>query len=71
VIDGRAHEHAMNAPTVSRAVLWFFMAVYAVAFPVQFACAVRGVHGVGRAAAVLLSVAGFALYQTVFLLFNR
>jgi hypothetical protein len=70
-IDGRAHERAMNAPTLARAVLWFFMAVYVVAFPVLFTRAIRGAHHVGRGAAAVRGVTGFAVYQLVFLLFNR
>jgi hypothetical protein len=71
VIDGRAHEHAMNAPTLARHILWFFMAVYGVAFPVYFTKALGAAHRVGRGAAVTLGVAGFFVYQLVFLLFNR
>lgn len=71
VIDGRAHEHAMNQPTLARDVLWFFMALYAVAFPVYFTASVSGVHGVRGPRAVLLGVVGFAVYQLVFLIANR
>jgi hypothetical protein len=71
VIDGLAHEHAMNAPTPARNILWFFLAVYAIAFPVLFTKALGAAHRVGRGAAVFLGVAGFVVYQLVFLLFNR
>ncbi len=71
VIDGRAHEHAMNSPTLARHVLWLFMAVYLVAFPVYFSGALAGVHRVKGRAAWLLGLAGFVVYQLVFVLFNR
>ena len=71
VIDGRAHEHAMNAPTLARDVLWFFMAVYAVAFPVLFTKVLRGAHQLGAGAAAFLGIAGFVVYQLVFVTFNR
>lgn len=71
VIDGRAHEHAMNAPTLARSVLWFFMAVYLVAFPVYFTRALASAHRLRTGAAVFLGVTGFAVYQLVFVLFNR
>lgn len=71
VIDGRAHEHAMNAPTVARTLLWVFMAIYAVAFPVLFTAALRGAHRVKTPAAALLGCVGFVVYQLVFVTFNR
>ena len=71
IIDGRAHEHAMNAPTVARALLWSFMFVYFLAFPTYFVKAVRAVHGVGTRAAIFLGVSGWVVYQFVFLIFNR
>lgn len=71
VIDGRAHEHAMNAPTYARALLWFLMGLYAIAFPVFFTSALRGAHRVTTTAAALLGVVGFVVYQLVFVTFNR
>jgi hypothetical protein len=71
VIDGRAHEHAMNAPTIARHLLWFFGAIYVVAFPTYFVKAMRAVHRVGAGAAAILGVSGFVVYQFVFVIFNR
>lgn len=71
VIDGRAHEHAMNAPTLARHVLWFFMAIYMLAFPIYFTKALARAHRLRTGAAVFLGLTGFFIYQLVFLLFNR
>lgn len=71
VIDALAHEHAMNAPTLARDVLWAFMLVYTVVFPWMFSAVIAGVHGLDARRAGLLGVLGFAAYQVVFLLFNR
>jgi hypothetical protein len=71
VIDGRAHEHAMNAPTPARDILWFFMAVYLIAFPLLFTAALGAAHRIRRVAAGFLGALGFIVYQMVFVLFNR
>lgn len=71
LIDGRAHEHAMNAPTLARHVLWFFAAVYLVAFPIYFTKALAAAHHLKTGAATLLGITGFLIYQLVFVLFNR
>lgn len=71
VIDGRAHEYAMNQPTLARTLLWTFMAFYVVAFPWFFSRAVAGVHHLRGGRAVLLGVSGFLVYQLVFVVFNR
>ena len=71
VIDAVAHEHAMNAPTLARTILWTFMALYVVAFPVYFTAAIGGAKQLSRARSVALGLGGFAIYQLVFLLFNR
>jgi hypothetical protein len=71
VIDGRAHEYAMNQPTVARSLLWTFMTLYALAFPWFFGRAIAGVHRIVSARAMLLGVLGFVVYQLVFVVFNR
>ncbi|HEX2735878.1 MAG TPA: YIP1 family protein [Polyangiaceae bacterium] len=71
VIDGRAHEHAMNAPTLARAILWFFMLVYLVAFGVLFTQTLRAAHRITLGAATFLGLSGFCVYQLVFVTFNR
>lgn len=71
VIDGRAHEHAMNAPTLARTILWTFMALYAIAFPFYFTKTLGGVHGLKGIRALVLGFVGFFVYQIVFLVFNR
>ncbi len=71
VIDGRGHEHAMNQPTIARTLLWTFLALYILAFPWFFSRALAGVHRVRGARAMLLGVLGFAVYQLVFVVFNR
>ena len=71
VIDGRAHEHAMNQPTIARTLLWTFMTLYVLAFPWFFSLAIAGVHRVRGARAMLLGVLGFVVYQLVFVVFNR
>lgn len=71
VIDGRAHEHAMNQPTLARTLLWTFMALYAVAFPWFFGRALAGAHGLRGGRAAALGLLGFVVYQLVFVVFNR
>lgn len=71
IIDGRAHEHAMNANTPARALLWFFSAIYLVAFPLMFALVLRGAHNLRARAAAALGCFGFVVYQLVFVIFNR
>lgn len=71
VIDGRAHEHAMNQPTLARSLLWTFMVLYLVAFPWFFSQAVAGAHRLRGRPALALGMLGFLVYQLVFVLFNR
>jgi hypothetical protein len=71
VIDGRAHEHAMNQPTLARALLWTFLALYLIAFPWFFSRALAGAHRLRGARAAVLGVLGFVVYQLVFVVFNR
>jgi hypothetical protein len=71
VIDGRAHEHAMNQPTLARTLLWTFLALYLVAFPWFFGQAVAGAQDLKGARAAFLGLLGFVVYQLVFVVFNR
>jgi hypothetical protein len=71
IIDAHQHEIAMNSPTVWRTILWICFAVYLFAFPALFYRTIRSVHKLGRAASLFIAVAGFILFQLIFLVFNR
>ncbi len=71
VIDQRAYEDAMSSPTVFRTMLWGLMAAYLVAFVALYACGVRMAHQLSRARALVVGAVGFAVYQGVFVIFNR
>jgi hypothetical protein len=72
VIDQRAYEDAMNtlgAP--ANVLIWSLMLVYLVWFVALFAAGVRAAHGLGRGRSIVAGAVGFAVYQLVFLIFNR
>jgi hypothetical protein len=71
VIDARAHEIAMNSPTIFRTLLWIAYGAYAVAFGILFPLAVRVTHGLSVLPAIGIGIVGFAWFQVVFLVFNR
>lgn len=71
VIDGRAHEHAMNQPTLARTLLWVFAGAYGIAFPWFFARAIAGAHRLSGGRSLLAGLLGFVVYQLVFVTFNR
>jgi hypothetical protein len=71
VIDQRAYEDALNAPTTFRAVLWLLMGGYLAAFVVLFSKGIAAAQGVRRRHAALLGTTAFAAYQLMFVLFNR
>lgn len=70
-IDARQHEVAMNEPTLWRTLLWIFYSLYGLGFLILFPLAVRTVHNLSFFRATLVGFAGFLLFQTVFLVFNR
>ncbi len=71
VIDAKAHEIAMNSPTIFRTLLWIAYGAYALAFVSLFPLAVRVTHGLSVLPAMGIGIAGFAWFQVVFLVFNR
>jgi hypothetical protein len=71
VIDAKAHEIAMNSPTIFRTLLWIAYGAYALAFVSLFPLAVRVTHDLSVLPAMGIGIAGFAWFQVVFLVFNR
>ena len=70
-IDMKAYEAALNGPTFWRALLWTLYSIYFVWFLVLFANGIGLAHKISRWKSALLAVAGFLVYQGVFLVFNR
>lgn len=71
VLDARQHEIAMNSPTIFRTLLWVCYAAYFLAFLVLFPLAVRVVHRLSPIRSAVVGWAGFAVFQTIFFVFNR
>lgn len=71
VIDQRAFEAALNAPTVWRALLWVLMIAYLIWFVVLFARSAETAHGIKGGRALVIGLLGFVVYQGFFLIFNR
>jgi hypothetical protein len=71
IINAREHEIAMNSPGIWRYLLWFFYALYGVAFLVLFPYTVRVVHGMSWIKSIVTGWLAFVLFQSLFLLFNR
>jgi hypothetical protein len=71
VLDQRAYEDAMNAPTPARTLLWILMTGYLVSFLVLFTKGLRVAHGLTLVRAASTGTVAFAVYQTVFVIFNR
>jgi hypothetical protein len=72
VLDQRAYEDAMNTPGAPANILiWSLMTVYMVWFVLLFTAAMRAAHGLSRTKALATGAFGFAVYQTVFAIFNR
>ena len=71
VLDQRAYEDAMSAPTLARTLLWILMAGYLATFVILFTKGVRAAHRVPVARAAAAGTLGFVVYQLVFVLFNR
>ncbi|HSK13145.1 MAG TPA: hypothetical protein VK907_08005 [Phnomibacter sp.] len=71
IIDAGQHEKDMNSPTIWRTLLWSFYSLYGLAFLFLFPLGIHRVHRSGLAASICIGLAGFILFQTVFLVFNR
>ena len=71
IVNQRAYEDAMNAPTIFRALLWLLMAGYLAAFVVLFSKGIAAAQRVGRVASGILGTTAFVTYQLVFVIFNR
>jgi len=71
-LDQRAYEDAMSTPgTMPHRLIWSLMIVYLFAFVALFTRGVTAAHGLRLFRALPAGVAGFAVYQGVFVLFNR
>jgi hypothetical protein len=70
-IDARQHEVDMNSPTIFRTLLWFFYLLYFIAFVILFPLAVRVVHQLNWGKSVFVGLFAFAIFQIIFLVFNR
>lgn len=71
VIDARAHEIAMNTPTIWRSVLWICFLVYFIWFPALFSKSVQSVHKLKKGPALAIGISGFVVFQLIFVIFNR
>jgi len=71
VIDQGQFEHALNAPTVWRTILWILMLAYLLWFIILFSKGVKSVYAVESWKSLILAIIGFAVYQLFFLIFNR
>lgn len=71
VIDAGEHEIAMNSPTIWRTLIWTFMILYLIWFALLFSKAFAASQKLKTSYAVLLGIIGFAVFQLIFLIFNR
>jgi hypothetical protein len=71
VLDQRAYEDAMSSATPFRTMLWFLMVGYVVWLLVMFTKGVGAAHRLRAAAAAVAGTVGVAVYQLVFVIFNR
>lgn len=71
LINQQHYELLLNTPTIWRTILWILFGLYFAWFILLFSISVRVVYRTTRIAAVLLGVAGFLIYQGLFLVFNR
>jgi hypothetical protein len=71
IIDMKAYEAALNAPTFWRALLWTLYSVYFIWMITLFAKGVRAAHRLGWIPSVALGLAAFIVYQGIFFVFNR
>jgi len=71
LINQQHYELLLNTPTIWRTILWILFGLYFAWFILLFSISVRVVYNTTKIAAVLLGVAGFLIYQGLFLVFNR
>ncbi|MBN1538053.1 MAG: YIP1 family protein [Anaerolineales bacterium] len=71
VIDLKAYEMALNAPTFWRALLLTLFAIYFIWFLVLFTKGIRTAHSLPLWKSFLLAFIGLVTYQVLFLVFNR
>jgi len=71
VIDARAHEIAMNSPTIWRSILWLCFLAYFIWFPALFSKSVQSVHKLKKGPALFIGIVGFVVFQLIFVIFNR
>lgn len=71
-LDQRAYEDAMSTPgTAPHALIWLLMLVYLLGFLVLFPAGIAAAHQLRGARARTAGSIGFAVYLSVFLIFNR
>lgn len=71
VISLSEHEIAMNSPTIWRTLIWTCMIIYLVWFVLLFTRGTAAAQRINGGPAFLLGLAGFLIFQVVFLIFNR
>jgi len=71
VLNQRHYEDAMSTPTPFRTLIWTLMLVYLVAFLTLFSKAIGVSQRLRGGPALVVAVSAFAVYQGVFLVFNR
>jgi hypothetical protein len=71
VISQHEYEIALNSPTIWRILLWLQFALYLVCFLLLFTIGIKSAHRIKTGQAFFLAFAGFLIYQSFFLLFNR
>jgi hypothetical protein len=71
VLDLKAYEVKLNSPTIWRAILWILYVTSAILFIWLFWTAVRVSQRVRRLPAFGIGLLGYAVYQVMFVVFNR
>lgn len=71
VIDQRAYEDAMNTGGFPQVLIWTLMTGYLIWFVLLFTKGVGVAHRLRGARAFVAGVTGVAVYQVVFVIFNR
>lgn len=71
VINAREHEIAMNSPTIWRTLLWTAYSLYFILFVILFQKCVFVVHKLSKLLSFIIGLISFAVFQIVFLIFNR
>ncbi|MBE0643943.1 MAG: YIP1 family protein [Bacteroidetes bacterium] len=71
LLDLRWYEMALNSPTIWRAILLTLYAIYGILMLFLLIRGVKDAQRIKTAPAILIGFVAFALYQGMFLLFNR